>query len=63
MTQVQWEYKGHLYETIDKCAMLRKENGWVKCVIYKRVGEDGLYVRDCNEFFEKFKEIKHNTHE
>lgn len=53
----RFEYKGHIYETVDKCVNLRIENGWTKGVIYKREGQPELYVRSAKEFFEKFKRL------
>jgi hypothetical protein len=54
LNQTYTHYKNKQnYLTIDFCK-IQENDIWVKAVIYKPENEEGLFVREDNEFKEKF---------
>lgn len=58
-----WTYKGNTYR-IEQVALMKDPNTrqWISCIIYRRrfrkACDDSSYVRESNDFFDKFTESK-----
>jgi hypothetical protein len=53
----KYEYKGNFYFKVDN-AQMQIGQKWITCMVYTNEDKSEMYVREFNDFLEKFKLIK-----